>query len=114
MRLRLAPAIGEIGERVVALRDRTRATPFYVSPTILLIRWRGGLRCEIDEPPVVGTCAMVAGFAAPSRVRPLPPRAEGKRSDREGSEQYQRGHESSLWEERWEIFGGRIQGKQGS
>lgn len=50
---------------MVAPRDRTRATPFYVSPTMLLIRWRDGLRCEIDEPPVVGTCVMAAGFAAP-------------------------------------------------
>lgn len=89
LRLRLAPAIGEI-ERVVAPRDRTRATPFNVSPTRILIRWRGGLRCEIDEPPVVGTCVMAAGFAAPSRVRPPPPRAEGKRGDCEGSQQYHR------------------------
>lgn len=58
----MGSAIGRYKGRVVALREHTLFYPFYVSPSKILICWRSGLRCEIDEPPVVGVCDMTAGL----------------------------------------------------
>lgn len=49
----MAAAIGDMDQAAVgcggtAWPQPTHGPPFCVSPTWMLIRWRGGLRCEIE------------------------------------------------------------------